>query len=85
MVLELVDGYQADAKTDPKRIKFKCIVNDKYKEIVAYNQIDNYIENDDSFDRNLTTTSSHRYPTRPTKARAHMTRTTITDVNGMSW
>ena len=45
-----MDGYRADAKTDPERIKFKCLVNDKYEEIVAYNQIVDYIENNDSFD-----------------------------------
>ena len=30
-IIELVDGYLADAETDPERIKFKCIVNDKYE------------------------------------------------------
>ena len=49
-IIKPVDGYRADAKTDPERIKFKCLVNDKYEETVAYNQIVDYIENNDSFD-----------------------------------
>ncbi len=49
-IIKLVDGHRADAETDPDRIKFKCVVNDKCEEIVAYNQIVDYIEQDESFD-----------------------------------
>ena len=44
-IIELVDGYLTDAETNPERIKFKCIVNDEYEEIVAYNQVIDYYIN----------------------------------------
>ena len=47
-IIKLVDDYRADAKTDPERIKFKCLVSDKYEEIVAYNQIVDCTKNNDS-------------------------------------
>ena len=64
-IIKLVYGYCADAKTDPERIKFKCLVNDKYEEIVAYNQIVDYIENNNSFDSKWKLTEiidNHQFP-----------------------
>jgi hypothetical protein len=49
-IIERVDKSHIDYKEHPKLIKFKCLVNDKYKEIVSYNQILDFIENDDSWD-----------------------------------
>jgi hypothetical protein len=45
-----VDKSQADYEEHPELIKFKCLVNDKYEEIVSCNQIVDFIENDDSWD-----------------------------------
>jgi len=40
-IIALIDNHLAenDFEKQPKRIKFKCIVNNKYEEIVAYNDI----------------------------------------------
>jgi hypothetical protein len=49
-IIKPVEKSRADYEEHPKLIKFKCLVNDKYKEIVSYNQIVDFIENDDSWD-----------------------------------
>jgi len=41
---------QKQFEKQPKRVKFKCIVNDKYEEVVAHNDIIDYIEADDTWD-----------------------------------
>jgi hypothetical protein len=45
-IIEQVDKSRADYKEHPKLIMFKCLVNDKYEEIVSYNQIVDFIENE---------------------------------------
>jgi hypothetical protein len=47
-IIERADKSCADYKEHPELIKFKCLVNDKYEEIVSYNQTVDFIENDDS-------------------------------------
>ena len=34
----------------PEKVKFRCLVNNKYEEIVSYNQIVDFIEKDDNWD-----------------------------------
>jgi Reverse transcriptase (RNA-dependent DNA polymerase) len=48
--MERVDEYKQGLENDPDRICFKCRVNDKYDEIVAYNDVINFIEDDDMWD-----------------------------------
>jgi len=44
-IIALIDNHLAenDFEKQPKRIKFKCLVNNKYEEIVAHNNIVDYI------------------------------------------
>jgi len=51
-IITLIDNHLAenDFEKQPEHIKFKCLVNDQYKEIVAYNDIVDYIEADDTWD-----------------------------------
>jgi len=51
-IIALIDNHLAenDFEKQPARVKFKCLVNDKYEEIVACNDIVDYIEADDTWD-----------------------------------
>jgi len=51
-IIALIDDHLAanEFEKQPERIKFKCLVNDKYEEIVAYNDIVDYIEADNTWD-----------------------------------
>jgi len=51
-IIALIDSHLAenDFEKQPERVKLKCLVNDKYKEVVAYNDIVDYIEADDTRD-----------------------------------
>jgi len=51
-IIALIDNHLAENNFEkqPERVKFKCLVNDKYEEVVAYNNIGNYIEADDTWD-----------------------------------
>jgi len=51
-IIALIDNHLAenDFEKQPERIKFKCLVNDQHEEIVAYNDIVDYIEADDTWD-----------------------------------
>jgi len=54
------------AHKDPARIKFKCLVNNDFEEVVAYNDLVNFIEKDTSWEggglskRSCPTRSSRR-------------------------
>jgi len=50
-IVALIDNHLAenDFEKQPKRIKFKCLVNDKYEEVMAYNDIVDYIKADDTW------------------------------------
>ena len=39
---------EEEARNHPDMIKFKCLVNDEYEEVVAYNDIVDYIEADET-------------------------------------
>jgi len=51
-IIALIDNHLAenDFEKQPECIKFKCLVNDKYEEIFAYNDIIDYIKADDTWD-----------------------------------
>jgi len=51
-IIALINSHLAenDFEKQPKCVKFKCLVNDKYEEVVAYNDIVDYIEADDTWD-----------------------------------
>ena len=49
-IIERVQAHKDELAKDPDLIKFKCLVNDDYGEIVAYNDIVDYIEQDQSWD-----------------------------------
>jgi hypothetical protein len=46
-IVELIKDHRHGMETNPDRVKFKCIVGDKYEEIVSYNDVINFIEKDD--------------------------------------
>jgi len=49
-IIALIDSHLAENNFEkqPEGVKFKCLVNDKYEEVVAYNNIVDYIEADDT-------------------------------------
>jgi hypothetical protein len=49
-IIERVDKYKEGLNDDPDLIHFKCCVNNKYEEIVAYNDIINFIKDDKTWD-----------------------------------
>ena len=49
-IVERINATQEELAKDPDLIKFRCTVNDKYEEIVAYNDIVDYIEQDQTWD-----------------------------------
>jgi len=51
-IIALIDNHLAenDFEKQPKRVKFKCLVNDKYEEVVAYNDMVDYIKTNDTWD-----------------------------------
>ena len=49
-ILERVKAHKDGVRDDPEHIKFRCLVNDKYEEVVAYNDIVDYIEQDEGWD-----------------------------------
>ena len=49
-IIKQVQEYKDGRNDDPDYIKFKCLVNDDYDEVVAYNDIVDFIEQDDSWD-----------------------------------
>ena len=51
-IMKMIDDHRTSSKLEehPDRIKFKCLVNNKYEEVVAYNDIADYIEADQTWD-----------------------------------
>jgi len=70
-IIALIDNHldENDFEKQPERIKFKCLVNDQYEEIVAYNDIVDYIEADDTWDGvwKFRCILDHKYVTRSNK------------------
>jgi hypothetical protein len=44
------DGMMDDPELAAKITKFRCLINDEYEEVVAYSDIVDYIEQDDTWD-----------------------------------
>ena len=49
-ILQQVQDMKDGAHREPEMVKFKCLVDDKYEEVVAYNDIVDYIEQDSTWD-----------------------------------
>jgi uncharacterized protein YfaT (DUF1175 family) len=49
-IIQMINKYKDRMESHPKRIKFKCLVNDEYEEVIAYNDIIDYIKHDDVWD-----------------------------------
>ena len=49
-IIERVNRHKEKAHNQPEMVEFKCLVNNDYEDIVAYNDIVDYIEQDDSWD-----------------------------------
>jgi hypothetical protein len=49
-IIARVNAHKEDLEQHPEVIKFRCIVNDDYEEVVAYNDIVDYIEQDQTWD-----------------------------------
>lgn len=49
-IIERINDYKNGKEQIPDLVRFRCRINDKYDEIVAYNDIINYIEQDDGWD-----------------------------------
>ena len=49
-IIERVNHHKDQAHQDPEYIKFKCLVNGEYEEVVAYNDIVDFIEQDQTWD-----------------------------------
>ena len=51
-IIALIDNHLAENEFEkqPERVKFKCLVNDKHEEVVACNDIVDYIKADDAWD-----------------------------------
>ena len=51
-IMEMIKDHceDNDFELQPERIKFKCLVNGQYKEVIAYNDIIDYIEADQTWD-----------------------------------
>ena len=49
-IMSKVQAMKEEAQSQPEFIKFKCIVNNDVEDVIAYNDIVDYIEKDDSWD-----------------------------------
>ena len=49
-IIEKIKEHKAGMQDIPELVKFRCLVNDEYEDVVAYNDIVDYIEQDDSWD-----------------------------------
>ena len=49
-IVKRINKYKEGRKDDKDYIKFRCLVNNDYKDVVAYNDIIDYIEQDQTWD-----------------------------------
>lgn len=49
-IIEAINLHKDGMKDHPELVKFKCLVNDEYEDVVAYNDIVDYIEQDQTWD-----------------------------------
>ena len=66
-IVQLVGKMRHQAHQHPEYVKVKCRVNDKYDEVVAYNDIVDYIEKDQTWDSiwNWNRIKAHKGPFKP--------------------
>jgi len=66
-VLEIVNEHKRTAIEHPELIKFRCLVNDQYEEVIAYNDLMDYIENDPTWEGawNYKKIHKHEGPLKP--------------------
>ena len=47
--MEAIDGFENDMDCNPTRLKFHCSINnDEYTDLIAYNEVADYITRDNS-------------------------------------
>ena len=49
-IVQRIEEHKKGLENEPELIKFKCLVNNDYEEVVAYNDIVDYIEQDQTWD-----------------------------------
>lgn len=49
-IIDLVEEHKQGAQKHPEMAKFRCLVNGEYEDVVAYNDIVNFIEQDDGYE-----------------------------------
>ena len=49
-ILKIMEEDQAKLASNPEVVRFKCLVNGDYEEVIAYNKIVDYIERDQTWD-----------------------------------
>ena len=67
----IVNDHVSKTEGHPEVVKLKCIVNDQYKEVIAYNKIVEFIEDDQTWDRawKFRKVHDHQGPIRPSDPR----------------
>jgi len=70
-IIEMVNKHKRDLEDDPMKIKFKCLVNNDHEEVVAYNDIVDFIEQDQTWDGiwKFRQILDHQGPIRPSDKR----------------
>ena len=49
-ILKIMEEDQAKLASNPEVVRFKCLVNGDYEEVIAYNKIVDYIKRDQTWD-----------------------------------
>jgi hypothetical protein len=49
-IIQHINEHKDELATHPEVIRFKCLIDNKYEEVIAYNDIIDYIEQDDTWD-----------------------------------
>ena len=70
-IIERIKIHKEEAAKHPDLIKFKCLVQDEYEEVVAYNDIVDFIEADETWDGvwRFDEILDHQGPLRPSDSR----------------
>ena len=70
-IVGIVNDHVSKTEGHPELVKLKCIVNDQYEEVVAYNKIVEFIEDDQTWDGawRFRKIHDHQGPIRPSNPR----------------
>ena len=49
-VIRATNAHRKSVQNDPKLTKFRCLINDEYEDVLAYNQLLDFIEDDQAWD-----------------------------------